>query len=101
MEILINAYEFNDMFKAVRGFVAADEEKAYAGVHLRAEGYTLTATALDGYKLIHMYYGTSTYTADEMRVLIDWLVDQAEQMQIRIPIGKAEQERLLAQWGRR
>lgn len=52
MEILINAYEFNDMFKAVRGFVAADEEKAYAGVHLRAEGYTLTATALDGYKLI-------------------------------------------------
>ena len=56
---------------------------------------------LDGYKLIHMYYGTSTYTADEMRVLIDWLVDQAEQMQIRIPIGKAEQERLLAQWGRR
>lgn len=53
---------------------------------------------LDGYKLIHMYYGTSTYTADEMKVLIDWLVDQAEQMQIPIPLGKKEQERLLGQW---
>lgn len=56
---------------------------------------------LDGYKLIHMYYGTSTYTADEMKLLIDWLVDQAEQMQITIPLGKAEQERLLAQWGKK
>ena len=56
---------------------------------------------LDGYKLIHMYYGTSTYTADEMKVLLDWLVDQAEQMQIPIPLGKAEQERLIDQWARK
>lgn len=56
---------------------------------------------LDGYKLIHMFYGTSTYTSDEMKVLIDWLVDQAEQMNIHIPLGKKEQERLISQWGRR
>lgn len=56
---------------------------------------------IEGYKLIHMYYGTSTYTADEMKHVIDWLVDQAEQMEIKIPLGKAEQERLLAQWGRK
>lgn len=55
---------------------------------------------LKGYKLIHMYYGTSTYTSDEMAILIDWLVDQCEQMDISIPIGKAEQERLIAQWGK-
>lgn len=56
---------------------------------------------LDGYKLIHMYYGTSTYTASEMKILIDWLVDQAEQMQIQIPLGKKEQERLLEQWAKK
>lgn len=56
---------------------------------------------LDGYKLIHMYYGTSTYSVDEMRVLLDWLVDQAEQMRIPIPLGKADQERLLIQWSKK
>ena len=56
---------------------------------------------LEGYKLIHMYYGTSTYTEDEMKILIDWLVDQAEQMEIPIPLGKAEQERLIKQWGQK
>ena len=54
---------------------------------------------IKGYKLIHMYYGTSTYTVDEMRTLIDYLVDQAEQMEIPIPLGKKDQERLLEQWG--
>lgn len=54
-----------------------------------------------GKKLINLYYGTSTYTAEEMRRVIDWLVDQAEQMEIPIPLSKAEQERLLAQWDRK
>ena len=53
-----------------------------------------------GYKLMNLYYGTSTYTADEMRILIDWLVDQCEQMDIRIPLSKAEAERLVEEWGR-
>ncbi len=51
-----------------------------------------------GRKLLHLYYGSSTYTVDEMRSLIDWLVDQAEQMQIPIPLSKAEQERMIGQW---
>lgn len=54
-----------------------------------------------GKKLIHLYYGSSTYTVDEMRVLLDWLVDQAEQMEIPIPISKAEEERLLERWGKK
>lgn len=53
-----------------------------------------------GHKKIHLYYGTSTYTADEMRILLDWLIDQARQMEITIPLGKDEEERLLAQWGK-
>ena len=54
-----------------------------------------------GKKLVHLYFGTSTYTVDEMRVLIDWLVDQAEQMQISIPLSKKEEEELLERWGKR
>ena len=52
-----------------------------------------------GMKMLHVYYGTSTYTADEMSKLIDWLVDEAEQMEIPIPLSKAEQERLIEKWG--
>ena len=81
-----------------------DVETVMARWKSHGEGWFIEVvddSKLEGYKLIHMYYGTSTYTADEMRTLIDWLVDQAEQMQIPIPLGKAEQERLLAQWGKK
>lgn len=54
-----------------------------------------------GRKLIHLYYGSSTYTVDEMRVLLDWLVDQCEQMQIKIPLSKADEENLLERWGKK
>ena len=54
---------------------------------------------IPGYKKIHMYYGSSTYTVEEMRVLIDWLVDQAEQMELSIPISKKREEELLQGWG--
>lgn len=54
-----------------------------------------------GSKWVRLYYGSSTYTVDEMRVLIDWLVDQAEQMQISIPLSKKEEEELLERWGKR
>lgn len=52
-----------------------------------------------GRKLVHMYFGTSTYTVDEMRVLLDWLVDQAQQMEIPIPLSKKEEDELLERWG--
>lgn len=54
-----------------------------------------------GSKWVRLYYGSSTYTVDEMRVLLDWLVDQAEQMQIPIPLSKKEEEELLERWGKR
>lgn len=53
-----------------------------------------------GRKTICLYYGSSTYTRDEMRVLLDWLVDQAEQMQIPLRLSREEEERVLAQWGK-
>lgn len=54
-----------------------------------------------GRKMIHLYYGSSTYTVDEMRLLLDWLVDQAEQMEIKIPLSKADEEKLLERWGKK
>ena len=54
-----------------------------------------------GKKLIHLYYGSSTYTVEEMKRLLDWLVDEAQQMEIQIPLSKAEEERLLERWGKR
>ena len=54
---------------------------------------------LTGHKFVHMYYGSSTYTVDEMRVLLDWLIDQCEQMQLSIPLSKKEEQELLERWG--
>ena len=54
---------------------------------------------LVGHKYVRMYYGTSTYTVEEMRVLIDWLTDQAQQMQISIPLSKKEADEMLERWG--
>lgn len=53
-----------------------------------------------GHKVVRLYYGTSTYTVDEMRLLLDWLVDQCAQMGIAIPLSKHEEEELLKRWGK-
>ena len=55
---------------------------------------------LVGHKTIDLYYGSSTYTVDEMRVLIDWLLDQCSQMELPIPLSKKEEEELLERWGK-
>lgn len=53
-----------------------------------------------GYTLMFSYCGSSTYTVSEMSRLIDYLKDEMEQMGLMIPISKAEEERLLEQWGK-
>ena len=54
---------------------------------------------LPGYKLVFAYYGSSTYDTAAMSRLLDFLVDEAQQMNIPIPARK-EQEEMLASWGR-
>lgn len=54
-----------------------------------------------GRKLIHLYFGSSTYTVDEMRLLLDWLVDQATQMGLPIRLSKEDEQKLLERWGRK
>ena len=52
---------------------------------------------LKGYKLVFAYYGSSTYDTAAMSRLLDFLVDECQQMGLAIPASK-EQEEMLAQW---
>jgi hypothetical protein len=53
---------------------------------------------LKGYKLVFAYYGTSTYTSEQLSLVVDYLKQDMENMELPIPISKAEEERLLAKW---
>jgi len=52
---------------------------------------------LPGYKLVFAYYGSSTYDTAAMSRLLDYLVDDARQMGLRIPASR-EQEEALSAW---
>ncbi len=52
---------------------------------------------IQGYKLVFAYYGSSTYDTAAMSRLLDYLVDESQQMGLVIP-AKKEQEEMLAQW---
>lgn len=52
---------------------------------------------LKGYKLVFAYYGSSTYDTAAMSRLIDYLIDEAKQMQLPIPASK-EQEEIIKGW---
>ena len=54
-----------------------------------------------GRKLVHMYFGTSVYSSDEMRLVIDWLVDQMQQIGLPIPLSIAEENEMLERWGKK
>ena len=54
-----------------------------------------------GRKLCNLYFGSSTYSQDEMKVLIEWLTDQCRQMEIPIPLSKKEESEMLERWGKR
>ena len=53
---------------------------------------------LKGYKLVFAYYGSSTYTVEEMSRLIDYLKADMENMGIPIPLSKEEEARVMERW---
>ena len=55
---------------------------------------------LPGYKLVFAYYGSSTYTTESMGRLLDYLVQDAMNMGLKIPTSK-EQEEMLNAWSPR
>ena len=55
---------------------------------------------IPGCKVVFAYYGSSTYTTEEMSRLIDYLKQDMENMNLPIPVSKEEEERMLAAWGK-
>lgn len=55
---------------------------------------------ISGYKLVFAYYGSSTYDTSSMSRLIDYLVQDAKNMGLKIPTSK-EQEEMLNAWSLR
>ena len=53
---------------------------------------------LPGYKLVKAFYGSSTYTTKEMSTLLDYLVDEAEQMGLTIITKKYDVEKAKKEW---
>ena len=55
---------------------------------------------LPGYKLVFAYYGSSTYDTASMGRLLDYLVQDAMNMGLKIPTSK-EQEKMIMQWDKK
>ena len=55
---------------------------------------------IKGYKLVFAYYGSSTYDKGVMARLIDYLVQDAEQMGLLIPYNEKERSEMLNAWTR-
>ena len=55
---------------------------------------------IPGYKLVFAYYGSSTYDTASMARLLDYLVQDAMNMGLKIPTSK-EQEEMLNAWSLR
>lgn len=53
---------------------------------------------IPGYKLVFAYYGSSTYSVESMSRLLEYLKSDMENMGLKIPISKDEEERLLREW---
>ena len=53
---------------------------------------------IPGCKVVFAYYGSSTYTTEEMSRLIDYLKQDMVNMELSIPMSKEEEERALKAW---
>lgn len=47
---------------------------------------------IPGYKLVFAYYGSSTYETASMSRVLDFLLDEARQMELPIPASKEQEE---------
>ncbi len=54
---------------------------------------------LKGYKLVKAYYGSSTYDTKEMSVLLDYIVDEAQQIGLTLRASEKEIEEAKRRWG--
>lgn len=53
---------------------------------------------IQGCKVVFAYYGSSTYSAPEMSLLLDHLKQDMMALNLPIPVSKEEEERMMASW---
>jgi hypothetical protein len=53
---------------------------------------------IPGCKVVFAYYGSSTYSTDEMSALLDHLKQDMSALGLMIPISKEEEERMMTAW---
>lgn len=58
-----------------------------------------TGQDISGMRLLFAYYGSSAYSSAEMARLINWLVDDAEQIGCTDILTPAERSLLIEEWG--
>ena len=68
------------------------------------QGIAWFAEVVDGskipnYKLVFIYYGSSTYSVEEMSRLLNYVVDEAKQVGLVLRASKKEIEESLRRWG--
>ena len=51
-------------------------------------------------EVVFAYYGTSSYTQDEMSRILEALKQDMENMGLPIPVSKEEEERMMRAWGK-
>lgn len=54
---------------------------------------------LPNYKLVNIYYGSSTYDTNEMSKLLDYVVDEAKQIGLTLRASEKEIEEAKRRWG--
>ena len=57
-------------------------------------------TPKPGYLMVFAYYGSSTYSAQAMSRLLEYLKEDMRNMKLPIPFSKEEEERMMANWGK-
>jgi len=65
-----------------------------------AEYYSLMGDSVDSYKIVHAYYGSSTYSSASMSRLIDYVVMLANDVGIPTMTSK-EQNKLISAWAKK
>ena len=92
-----------------------DKIKAFDTLHMRAEAIptfreiwaekgigwfteVVDYSPIAGCKVVLAYRGSSTFDGRQMSILIDYLKQDMENMELPIPVSKEEEERLMAAW---
>ena len=78
-----------------------DVEKVKKRWESNGDGWVFEVVDNDGpgHKLCHLHFGSSTYSVSEMRLLIEWLMDQCLQMELPVPLSKEQEKELVERWG--